>query len=143
VAVLRRDELRRARDPDVDRLLASAQLERPPFEAVRLEPGGLGRHLADEQLARACHPGDSRRRVDRVAERGEVDRVALTDRSDERDARVDADADRDPGIAAVVAGSLQQVAAGGDRLRRVLLAAKPGMKSATAASPTNLSTMPS
>ena len=50
----------------------------------------------DEELARPCQRRESRRRVHRVAERGEVrDLLARPERADERDARVHAAADRD------------------------------------------------
>jgi hypothetical protein len=46
--------------------------------------------------------------VDRVAEGGEVTRHASRDHADERDARVDAGAERQPGSALIAVAGLEQ-----------------------------------
>jgi hypothetical protein len=61
--------------------------------------------------------------VDRVADRREVDRVALGDVADVGEPGVDADADRNPGVSVAVA-RLEEIPRGRDGAGRVILAGK-------------------
>src|SRR5918996_4991911 len=118
--------LRGLHDPCVDALFLTAQIERPPLEPGRLEPGRGRRLRTHEDLAR---PGQVRQpggRVDRVAERGEIRDVALADGADEARARVDGGADRKPGLRSVVAGLLEQRARSRDRVLSVIVAGEAG-----------------
>ena len=62
--------------------------------------------------------------VDRVADRREVDRVALGDVADVGEPGVDADADRNPGVPVAVARREEEIPRGRDGAGRVILAGK-------------------
>ena len=60
------------------------------------QSGGVGR-LSHQYFARLCRFLDARGRIDRIAERGEVEITLAADIADIGDAGIDADADRQPG----------------------------------------------
>jgi trans-2,3-dihydro-3-hydroxyanthranilate isomerase len=96
------------------------------LEAGRVQSGGVGRCGADHDLARPGRCHESSGGVDRVADGGEVDRIAFPDRSHERHASMHARSQWDPRLVAVVTGLAHEVAGRVDRAGRMLPSGEAG-----------------
>ena len=106
----------------------------PARRAIRIALGNGGESgLADQELARLRRLLDARRRVDRIADRGEVDIALTPDIADIGDPDVDADAERQPRAL----GAAVPDAATAFRLKSA--PENPGMKNAMTSSPMSLS----
>src|SRR5204863_10019214 len=109
------------RDPYVEGLFPSAELESPPLEARRFEAAGGGGFGADQDLTGARQAREARGDVDRVAEGGEVSDIALPHAAHERRAGVDTRADRNPS-----ARLLEEAPCGCDRVGRMIATREAG-----------------
>ena len=130
----------RREDRDIGRLRFALEVEAPSHESVRAQVrrshGGIGH----EELADSGRCRQSRGHVDGVAERGELDVLIGPDRADVRDAGVDADPDRDPGLTLPVPGRASSSRPASIASRAWSPSVMTGMKVPMTSSPTNLST---
>src|SRR5215212_5199099 len=113
------------RNPRVDALIPSAYVQRPPFEACRLEAARASRLGADQYLTSSGEIRQPCGGVHRVAQRREVSGIPFADGTNEGPASVHAGAERNPRLRPVVARLREQGSSGRNGACRMIASGEP------------------